>query len=310
MIPSRYLYPVISLVLIWAGSLLGVYQYATAEDNSEAYERYQAELIEKLHEQNYRFFEYETIRFTELLQEESRSVFRPVLPVIEANMKLSEAFRKENINSLEQDNKFNAREAFQRLKQIHRSRATVALSMIDNNVALYEQEQTLFGLRPEEISFRTEQLFDLHQELTDLRTLENLPTSFSVFASRVSALETELELFRQKLAQDIMYSFAGRTICFSSFHLPSVLGANAIAQRGQPFLLPISAIEVDLLQDSKNFTVVIDGQRYPFNKDGYAEYPAPTNERGAHQIPVMLQIRNPLTGAVKTSDAQVMYYVE
>jgi len=182
--------------------------------------------------------------------------------------------------------------------------------MIDNNTALYEEKQELFGLRPEEISFRTEQSLDLHQELTDLRSVESLPTSFSVFASRVSALETELELFRQKLAQDIMYSFAGRTICAPSFYLPSVLGANTIAQRGQPFLLPISATEVDLLQDSKNFTAVINGKSYPFNKDGYAEYPAPTSKRGAHQVQVELQIQNPLTGLVKTSIAPVTYYVE
>jgi hypothetical protein len=33
MIPSKYLFPVIALVLVWAGSLFAVYNYSNSETN-------------------------------------------------------------------------------------------------------------------------------------------------------------------------------------------------------------------------------------------------------------------------------------
>jgi len=112
MIPSRYLYPVIALVLVWAGSLLGVYQYATAEEDPEGDERYQAGLIDKLEEQNFMLFESEVMAFEELLREDSKSVFRPVTSALFLNSKTENYLRRKAGSSLTPEKHFTDYDKF------------------------------------------------------------------------------------------------------------------------------------------------------------------------------------------------------
>lgn len=312
MIPSRYLYPVIALVLLWAGSLFGVYQYATAEDGG-AYQQYQFQVLQEMKARNDQYFEESYQDFQHLLEEDRKFQFQPILPVLENNRELTEEFRKMTKAQLKAESKlkFNRRKSLHLLRETHKHRLAVGQGILDNVITLLEEQGEQFDVSQDEVSDRSATYHGVLSVLEDQSILSTTPESFLEFSTRLTVLEAELELFHQQLGSDLIKLSGGIIIsCFPAPYLPITYGGLPPARKGQPYELPISITQFSLDHRAEDLTIIIDGKHYPFDNWGYARYPAPTTKRGAHQIAVELQIRNPLTGEVRTSEAPVTYYVE
>lgn len=313
MIPSKYLFPVVALVLVWASSLLAVYEYTTKPSAPNAPLEYQLELYDQLSNTLTEYEHYAISKFEQTLEDDAKARFRPLLiPVIESETLMSR-FQETSRQAIRSVNKtdFDPTLAQLQLRKVAQEASDVALEMVAMKNTLLTEKGHEFDLNKENITLSGERQMKKALAIDKAKYfLNDAPTSYTDFLHRIRAIKLSIKSFQSDFNLNTMAIAGGKVIqCFVTYEIPMLAQPNAIAKKGEPLVLPIGVGLIDLALLPENVDFIIDGKRYPMGKNGRLYYEASTKQRGLNALPVTLAIRNPLTGAERTTDSVINYYV-
>lgn len=197
----------------------------------------------------------------------------------------------------------------------------VKKKMVDTYTKLLQENGQAFGLKPEEIQSRINNIAnDLPLGIDD-ETWKNPKAkrkSWSDFKFRQMPLAAVLPLL-SKMQSDAKSSEAalvnsmaelagGRVVEFDAF-FPVVQAEKSYVIKGEPFKAKISVGTYSSSLNPSDIGIFVDGRKIPVNDEGIAEYTGSTGTVGTRTIKLRAEVKNPLTGEVSDGDATYTYEV-
>jgi hypothetical protein len=307
MIPSKYLFPVIALVLVWAGSLFAVYNYSSSETNRPSQTILMNALNEELHDNsNERVHDLAT-----RLEERYKEKFRPTLPVL--------YFIQEKSSDIETSiNQFKRKvtkgkvdfsetnEALKTLQEDMLKEMAIAKDSVGRLIINRHQEFDLNEIDVQHWLLNGNEELDLvSQMVSDLGAADNPDETLEQLAT----LKVINQLWLNQLSKSLVRVSGGRLIqCFIRYEVTPGQ-ANLLKQRKKEQSLALDIIEYGTGLSYEDVKLVINSDTIA-SENGRFRTSVPTVKKGRHLIEAEILITNPLTGLATTRKSYFSYYVE
>ncbi|MEN0046196.1 MAG: GldM family protein [Bacteroidota bacterium] len=187
------------------------------------------------------------------------------------------------------------------------------------NDLLDQYGETPFGLKPEEIASRKENMAanftlnidDTVWEGTDKTSWEDYKFRQMPLAAVLpilSKMQADAKTAEASLVNEMAGFSGGRVIEFDQF-FPVVSAKKAYVIAGEPFEAEISVGTYSSQIDPSNVKIRVNGSSIPVNSDGVATYKTTTSSTGAKTLKLEAEVTNPLTGKTSGGDATFEYEV-
>lgn len=310
MIPSKYLFPVIALVLAWTISLYSVYQIGKRRLTNKQSPTHQLTTYNNLVATLETLNESSTIRFTNKLREKASGQYDPILPVIHQNIELAHDFRLQIAEAKEEMEvkAYQKTIAHQRLTDLVDSSGTVLAKTMQNNHVLLNKFGEQFHMHPEDIEQHTKRSLEANKSL-DLQHYKNtLPQDLHSFKQQLALLELTILQFIYQQQNELISLSDGFTIhCqFGQNYYP--LPNNTTLQQGQ-----YTPVSFRMWQPPAHpiYTVrlVSNGDTITPSSSGFFELPFDVSRSGHQSESITLIETNPLTGLSSSWEFEQHYYV-
>jgi gliding motility-associated protein GldM len=195
----------------------------------------------------------------------------------------------------------------------------VKQKMIDSYTKLLNENGEKFGLKPEEIAGRIQNIANnLPLKIDDETWKASGKKSWEEFKFRQMPLAAVLPLLSQmqadaksseaSLVNGMAELAGGRVIEFDAF-FPVVSAKKSYLIAGEPFEAEISVGTYSSQINPADIGIFVNGSKIPVGTDGKAKYKAATTGLGEKTLKLDAQVRNPLTGEVSKGSSTFTYEV-
>ncbi len=307
MIPSKYLFSVIALVLVWATSLFGIYNVAVNNSHQEGIHEQRAQTYSQLFATLDALAESNRLRFYNMLREDASGKYDPILPVIDQTNELLLKYRKHiaGIKAKTEHANFQPQEAEQQLSQ--------SLALLEDVMAqtklikrnLFDKHKEQFDLNPEDVE---------HYFYDPSVFKEVLLTFSSAKPGNVQEFTDLLTLVELYLTQSIYKQQDDLITISDTFTLICDFGPNLIPLPTSTALQQNQATPVNFKMwqrpevSIENIQLVIRGDTLTAANNGYFETYLSASGTGYHTETITSIERNPITGL--SSSWEFEYYFE
>lgn len=192
--------------------------------------------------------------------------------------------------------------------------------MVDTYSTLLQENGETFGLRPEEIQNRVQNIGNNIPLKIDDETWKASKDkkSWADFKFRQMPLAAVLPLLSQMqsdaksseaaLVNNMAELAGGRVVEFDAF-FPVVQAEKSYVIKGEPFKAKISVGTYSSSLNPADIGIYVDGRKLPVNDQGIAEYTGSASTVGTKTLKLRAEVKNPLTGEVSDGDATYTYEV-
>ena len=196
----------------------------------------------------------------------------------------------------------------------------VKQQMVDTYSNLLNENGEKFGLKPEEIKNRIDNIANNLPLKVDDETwkLSKDKKSWADFKFRQMPLAAVMPLLSQmqsdaksseaSLVNSMAELAGGRVVEFDAF-FPVVQAERSYVIKGEPFKAKISVGTYSSSLNPSDIGIFVDGRKLPVNNDGTAEFIASTTRVGTTTMKLHAEVINPLTGEKTDGDATYTYEV-
>lgn len=313
MISSRYLFPVVLLVLVWAGSLWAVYDYACSRLSSSPQHASQHLLYEEIID------EISAVRLRDLrktedsLEDDSKAKFRPIIPVLYQVGSL----QKEVLADMEQSKRSSIRKNLpflaspERLANFTKISQRALEEMATSAQELIREYGHEFDLSKTDIADFNQDFQDIVSSFKTTSGANLLAMTFQTGEERFALLELDFRLRALQIQSKLRRVHGGKVIsCFPPPLLPYLDSYDLVAKQGTKHALDFGISDYTSTINPDNILLVVGKDTVQFFAGRVTSVPVSTQKPGKHKIDTKLIIINPLTGRKSVNEASFHYYVE
>jgi len=111
------------------------------------------------------------------------------------------------------------------------------------------------------------------------------------------------------ILEDVAMISTGRLICGDEWYFPVFMAKESLVKRGTKTSAKVAIGSYSTALNPENVRLMAGGDTLTINPDGTADYAFTPRKRGTHVVDLRFEIRNPLTGEIKSGESKFHYQV-
>lgn len=307
MISSKYLYPVCGLVLVWAGSLFGIHQWTSSAQSAE--HSANADLIAELTNELTTQYDLELMQTQDLLADDSKAKFRPILTQTISGQAAIRDFRKivqQRITLIQQGQSSAEHDDASDLRAEAASRMQ---SMVDSMLAHLRKNYEQYDIWQSDLPVLSKSISTITVDFDQYLNHQSGNTT-TLNAEELRLLESAFVLYASRLQRYLTRMYGGRVYkCFDLYGLTS-FERKPIAFRSGKQTLSLSVFDYFPDFNYGSSVLVYAGDTISASEASRFPVLVSSHKKGMVTERVKLLSTNPLTGEVWSMNTSFDYFVE